>query len=233
MNVLSTKLLDNHITEIARQQFGFTLLCKSFTRITKADFICSPMTVDYYDSIVFTSANAVRIFLSEMDPEILRNKNIFSLQGATREELANHNLIPVAIAPDAETLGNLIKLRQAELDILRVLHPTGDLTLPHLKTAATGQGLEYQHVTVYNTCLHPVPVDGTLVDAVLFFSPSAVDSFSMANRFLEQRYYVCIGSTTYKRLWDYTHTNNILVADHPTPEAMLMKLFKMARHDKK
>lgn len=231
MMVLSTKQLNANRIKRAKEAFGMDLVCKSFTKIKRTDFLCSPFTLETYDSIAFTSANAVHYFLENMDHKLLANKNIFALQGATREALLLKDIVPNIIAPNVDELGKRIKWKKEELNIQRMLHPIGNLTLPDLGYVVTGAGMTYQELNVYHTELNPVPVDAIPFKAILFFSPSAIDSFSMANRFSSERVYACIGNTTFTRLQYYTDTSNAVIAKNPTPEAMLMALSKKMSND--
>lgn len=231
MMVLSTKQLNSNIIRMAKEDFGMNLFCKSFTKIKKTDFMCTPFTLESYDSFAFTSANAVKYFLENIDKKLLAKKNIFSLQGATREELLLKELVPKIIAPNVDELGKLIKKKKAELNIHKLLHPIGNLTLPDLRKVVLSSGMTYQDINVYHTELNPIPVDAIPFKAILFFSPSAIDSFAMANRFSSERIYVCIGNTTFTRLQYYTDTHNAVIAKKPTPEAMIMALSKKMRYD--
>lgn len=231
MMVLSTKQLKGNIKRTAKEDFGIDLVCKSFTKIKKTDFMCSPLTLETYDSFAFTSKNAVQYFIENIDKKLLAKKNIFALQGATREELLLRELVPNIIASNVDELGKLIKLKKGDLNIQKILHPIGNLTLPDLRYVVIGSGMIYQDLNVYHTELNPIPVDSIPFKAILFFSPSAIDSFSMANRFSSDRVYVCIGNTTFTRLQYYTDTPNAVIAKNPTPEAMLMALSKKMRYD--
>lgn len=231
MMVLSTKQLNDYVIRKAKEDFGFNLVCKSFTKIMRTDFVCSRFTLESYDSFAFTSVNAVQYFLENIDKKLLAKKNIFALQGATREELLLRKLVPRIIAPNVDELGKLIKQKNEELNIQKILHPIGNLTLPDLRYVVIGSGIIYQDLNVYHTELNPIPVDAIPFEAILFFSPSAIDSFSMSNRFSSERIYVCIGNTTFTRLQYYTDTHNAIIAKNPTPEAMLMALYKKMKHD--
>lgn len=231
MMVLSTKQLNSNIIKVAKEDFGMNVVCKSFTKIEKTDFLCSPFTLESYDSFAFTSKNAVQYFLENIDQKLLSKKNIFTLQGATREELLLKGLVPNIIAPNVDELGKLIKRKKEELNIQKLLHPIGNLTLPDLRKVVLSSGMTYQDINVYHTELNPIPVDAISFKAILFFSPSAIDSFAMANRFSSERIYVCIGNTTFTRLQYYTDTRNAIIAKNPTPEAMLMALSKRMRND--
>lgn len=231
MMVLSTKQLKGNIIRMAKEDFGIDLVCKSFTKIKKTDFMCSPFTLETYDSFAFTSSNAVQYFLENIDKKLLAKKNIFALQGATREELLLRELVPNIIASNVDELGKLINRKKEELNIQKILHPIGNLALPNLRYVVIGSGMTYQDLNVYHTELNPIPVDAIPFKAILFFSPSGIDSFSMANRFSSDRVYMCIGNTTFTRLQYYTNTHNAVIAKNPTPESMLMALFKKMRND--
>jgi uroporphyrinogen-III synthase len=233
MNVLSTKKLTPYLIDQAKSQYGFNIICQPFTEIKPVDFVCSPNIIDAFDAIAFTSANAVLYFLEKpLFRSVASKKIIVSLEGATRKELQLWNLVPKIIASNAVALGKIIRSRKDQLSIKKLLHPVGNLTLPILREEILKSGIEYHDLHVYNTELCPLAVDSSPYEAILFFSPSIVDSFAISNRFLIQRIYVCIGLTTYNRLRNYSEVVTALIADNPSPESMLMALHNKIRNDK-
>ena len=74
-------------------------------------------------------------------------------------------------------------------------------------------------VIVYETKLNPVIVPSE-IDALLFFSPSAVQSFFQANRISTGITCFAIGATTATAINEFDRDQKVLVAAQPTQEAI-------------
>ena len=79
-----------------------------------------------------------------------------------------------------------------------------------------------EEMVVYETIVTPQEVTQAY-DAVLFFSPSAVDSFFSVNKVSEKTILFAIGNTTAKAISNYSH-NTVVKADTPEKD----NLVKMA-----
>lgn len=66
-------------------------------------------------------------------------------------------------------------------------------------------------------------------DAILFFSPSGVSSFFMANQGVESEL-ICIGETTAGEASNYS--DHIWTANQATIESVIAKTIKVLNHDK-
>ena len=76
-------------------------------------------------------------------------------------------------------------------------------------------------IPIYDTLLtpHKIKLD---VDGILFYSPSAVESFFIKNKWPKNTYGFCIGKTTANALKKYT--DRFYVASQPKESALLVKL---------
>ena len=76
-------------------------------------------------------------------------------------------------------------------------------------------------IPIYDTLLtpHKIKLD---VDGILFYSPSAVESFFIKNKWPKNTYGFCIGKTTANVLKKYT--DRFYVASQPKESALLVKL---------
>jgi len=84
-------------------------------------------------------------------------------------------------------------------------------------------GIEVREVVVYAT--RPTPQHlAAIPHAVLFFSPSAVDSFFSLNELLPSVICFAIGETTAAAIRQKAATNTIVTAARPLQEAMLEAL---------
>jgi uroporphyrinogen-III synthase len=84
--------------------------------------------------------------------------------------------------------------------------------------------IDVKEITVYQTALTPKKIDKEY-DAILFFSPSAAESFFKSNRLPAQTSVFVIGSTTADTVRRYT--NNLPVsADKPNKIELINKAIK-------
>ncbi len=215
MKVLSTKTLDTTSLDYARS-LGFNVSCVDFIETKKTNFLLSTSN---FDAIVFTSANAVEFFAEHL--EKCEKISVFSLSGKTNDALLKHNIDAIFTADNAEELSGRI----IQSSVKSVLHVCGNLVLETLHERLKNAEIEYQQLIVYNTRLLPQKVDSTLFDAILFFSPSGVESFFSSNEISEKTISVAIGKTTENTLKTRTE-NSIIIADKPSVEEMFDKLAK-------
>lgn len=82
--------------------------------------------------------------------------------------------------------------------------------------------VNFTEVEVYQTVLKSKIFERTF-DGVLFFSPSAVESFTKENR-LENPIAFCIGSTTAAEAKKYA--NEIIIATKPSIENVIVRVVK-------
>lgn len=75
----------------------------------------------------------------------------------------------------------------------------------------------FEEIEVYQTVLTPHKMDNQ-VDGILFFSPSAVQSYVMENAITNEICF-CIGTTTAAELT----TNNKVIANQPTVENVIIQ----------
>ena len=77
--------------------------------------------------------------------------------------------------------------------------------------------VKFNEIKVYETTLQPQKIK-TAVDAILFFSPSGVESYLKDNTIKKETCF-CIGETTAEALNKIT--KNIIIADQPTVEDVI------------
>ncbi len=146
--------------------------------------------LDEFDWLVLTSANAVRFFLGrcrKLDRWPREGKpKIATVGPATRAALEVAGL-RAAFMPQAFNGAALAAELAAYLPGQRVLLPRSDRAPADLPVALRGAGAMVTEVVAYRTA-EPESLDGSLldeichgqVDAVIFFSPSAVQQFARA-----------------------------------------------------
>lgn len=121
-----------------------------------------------------------------------------------------------AVADNAKELAAAI-LQQK--DIKEVTFFCGDIRRDELPELLKQNGVSVNEIVVYTTTVTPHIVPEAY-DAVLFFSPSAVESFFMANTIHETTILFAIGNTTASALYPKTR-NAIMVCEHPDKELLI------------
>ncbi|HEV2481878.1 MAG TPA: uroporphyrinogen-III synthase [Puia sp.] len=197
--VLSTRALPAALIEEAATK-GITIDAVPFIATAKlqddtltkrlADLVDRPLTA------IFTSTNAVTAIEKAMSP----GWKIFCLNGATRRAAAER-FGENAIAGTADSAAEL-----AEVIISRGSFGEsetrdecwffcGDKRRDELPDRLNAAGWQVHEVVVYQTILTPQRIDKTY-DVIVFFSPSAVESFFSMNTMGPQVRLFAIGRTT-------------------------------------
>lgn len=228
-NVLSTKKLDPSLIEEAK-------LNDIEIREEEAIAVRPILTKEKWDEMfqllkapipyaVFTSANAVQAvkkYLSDfINPQPVRWQ-IFCLSGRTGNSIKIGPDLGaiIATADNATALAKTIIAKGAR----EVLFFCGDKRREELPTLLEEAGVRVHEVVVYQTVETPVKNTADL-DAILFFSPSGVESFFSVNQLKENTVCFAIGGTTADTISRYTN-NKTIISEAPTQEMMLAAVLK-------
>ncbi len=189
---------------------GFSVTEANFIKTENSDFDLKGIN----DNLIFTSQNAAQSVLLHPKCGELKSKNVFCV-GMKTKALLEENGFNVEVYVDyASDLAEIITLIYAKQSYTFFSGNLRKETLPKaLKTAK----VNFNEIQVYETTLTPQKIK-TPVDAILFFSPSGVESYLSANK-IKNEICFCIGETTASSL-DKT-TRNIIVADLPFVENVI------------
>jgi uroporphyrinogen-III synthase len=211
IRILSTKkLLDN------QKQY----LLNSFFSVIEIDFIAvKNKNLDLSkinESIIFTSQNAVESILKSDKIDQLKTKNVFCVGIKTKNLLTENGFNVVAHTGYAEDLAEIITLVYSnESYTFFCGNKRRDILPEKLKES----NIVFNEIEVYETSLTPEKVDAPL-DGILFFSPSAVESYCSKNK-LKDEVCFCIGNTTATALEN--KTKKIIIANQPTIENTIIQ----------
>jgi uroporphyrinogen-III synthase len=215
-SVLSTKTLDDKALVLAHS-LGLSLTFVDFIQIKGLPVDLTSPDWQSFDSVAFTSSNAVKYFFSNPDTRIfLKGKSIFSLSEKTSSELLSHHIRADYIKKNASDLALAMISKNAK----SVLHFCGNRRLNIIREIVIPAGINYSELVVYETELKSMPLDKEF-DAILFYSPSGVQGFFAANQQNHRTVYCCIGETTNTELKKHSWGTTIIIPDAPTPEAMV------------
>ena len=209
IQILSTKtLLQNQKEALANAHFN----------VIEVDFIktqSNPFQLnEINDNLIFTSQNAVQSFLLDPKSEDLKSKNVFCVGLKTKIMLSESGYNVIAYTGYAEDLAEIITLIYSSENYTFF---SGNLRRETLPKALKDAKIKFNEIQVYETTLTPQKIK-TPVDAILFFSPSGIESYLKENKIKNETCF-CIGTTTSSALEGIT--KNVIVATQPTIEDVI------------
>jgi uroporphyrinogen-III synthase len=170
--------------------------------------------------IVFTSSNAVetvQIYLHQGDTWIIPNWNIFCISGKTKEALYPY-INPAQIIATAENAKDLAQ-KIIEQGVKEVVFFCGNKRKDELPEILKKSGIIVHEVIAYETLETP-QIATENIDGVMFFSPSAVQSFFSINQLKKDTVCFAIGQTTADSITDFAD-NKVIISESPSQEMML------------
>jgi uroporphyrinogen-III synthase len=209
INILSTKILLSPQKQ-ALLDAGFSVTEANFIKTENSDFDLNGIN----DNLIFTSQNAAQSVLLHSKSSALKTKNVFCV-GIKTKALLEENGFNVDVYVDyASDLAEIITLIYSNESFTFF---SGNLRKETLPKALKAAKVNFNEIQVYETTLTPQKIKNP-VDGILFFSPSAVESYLKDNK-IKNEICFCIGETTASSL--ETITRNIIVADQPSVENVI------------
>jgi uroporphyrinogen-III synthase len=173
-------------------------------------------------SIVFTSMNAVSTVAAYINGQ-KPDWDIFCIGNTTRQLAAKH-FGEQAIRAVGNNANDLADKMITNKTIKQVVFFCGDQRRAELPGKLRQHGVTVQEVIVYHTINTPHKIDKAY-DGILFFSPSAVQSFFYANAVSPTTILFAIGQTTADALKTFTD-NPIIESERPGKEDLVKKMFE-------
>jgi len=210
--VLSTKKLQPN-----QKQY----LLNAGLSVIEADFIgvnYKPFTIQHTNTnLIFTSKNAFKSFLLNVNAVQFKDSTIFCVGSKTKEVIEKNGYTVLAYADTAEQLSDIIIKGYAAKSFTFF---SGSMRRDTLPDALAKANIAVDEVEVYETVLTPHTIKA-LSDGLLFFSPSAIESYLSAN-VIKTEVCFCIGATTAAALKGITDT--IVVANKPSVENVIVQV---------
>lgn len=178
------------------------------------------------DAFVFTSQNAVialtPLFSEPQFYNLLKDKMVFATGAKTLQTLDTMGIR--ATGPplnEAESLANLIKNNGS---IKVAVYFKGNLSLDILKNVLNNTNIEVIEKTVYHTSLTGKKIkDINIFNGIVFYSPSAADSFFRSNQLDKNMPVFCIGTTTGRYLKNLI-PNEVIQPSEPESELLINRI---------
>ena len=215
--ILSTKVLLSHQKQVLTD-VGFEVLESNFIEVETKNFELNGIK----DNLIFTSQNAVRSFLNhpqfEENKSGFQSKKVFCVGVKSKTILTDAGFEVFAYADYASDLTEIISLIYANGSYTFF---SGNLRKETLPLVLKNAGIEFNEIEVYETQLKPHKIKEA-IDAILFFSPSGVESYLKDNT-IKKELCFCIGETTAEAL-ENKHIKNIIIAEHPSVENVISEV---------
>ena len=209
ISILSTKVLLSPQKQALLNE-GFLVTEANFIKTENSDFDLKGIN----DNLIFTSQNAAQSVLLHPKCSALKAKNVFCV-GLKTKALLEENGFNVAVYVDyASDLAEIITLIYSNESYTFF---SGNLRKETVPKALKEAKVNFNEIQVYETTLTPQKIKKA-VDGILFFSPSAIESYLMENK-IKNEICFCIGSTTAEAL--EKTTRNIIIADQPSVENVI------------
>jgi uroporphyrinogen-III synthase len=173
-------------------------------------------------TVVFTSMNAVEAvaaWQNEQQPKW----NIYCI-GTTTNKLVQEYFGEGSIAGTANAATELATLIAEDRFIDSVIFFCGDQRRDELPAILRQNNIEVNEIIVYQTIAVPHKIT-TTYGGILFFSPSAVESFFSNNTVAARTILFAIGNTTATAIKKYTN-NKIIISDAPGKENLVQKMME-------
>jgi uroporphyrinogen-III synthase len=210
--VLSTKKLQPN-QKLYLLNAGLAVLEANFIGIAYKPFELNDTT----DSFIFTSANGFKGFLKHTASSMFTGNTVFCVGHKTKELIERHGFTVTAVANDAEALAEIIIRDYPDT---RFTFFSGSMRRDSLPDALAKAEIPLTEIEVYDTALAPQKIT-TPVDGILFFSPSAVQSYLAENTITDEACF-CIGATTAGALEGVT--DKIVIAHKPSVENVIVQV---------
>ena len=166
-------------------------------------------------NVVITSKNTVESLLQNFSAIELQFKNIYCVGRRTKR------LVEKRIGEVKHTEPNAKKLAEYLVDYIEgteVTYFCSDLRLDALPAILTENNITVNEVEAYQTKYDSIKLKET-VEAVMFYSPSTVQSFKQENIVKDNMIAFCIGETTAQEA--KKHFKDIRIAKVPTVESVI------------
>lgn len=217
ISVLSTRNLSSKNNQ-AFLNAEITLLEHDFIKIETLSFQLKSKP----DLLLFTSQNAVKSVLENAEVTNLKNIPVICVGSITRKLLENSGFKVLETKEYASELAPIIQEKYANSHIAFF---AGNLRRHVLPTAMQEANITYDEYLVYQNTENSTKINNN-IQAILFYSPSGVNSYLKQNTISNQICF-CIGTTTAEALTEITQ--NIVISNQQTIEAVVLQCINYFR----
>lgn len=228
IKILSTSALPQSLVQEAAME-NISITAQAFINIEPVDSIEVQQEIEtallQSAYVIFTSQHAVEIIAAELDGH-QPDWRIYCIANKTAklvEKYFGKESIAGTAAYAEDLADKIIEDGEAE----ELIFFTGNKHLPTLMDKLDEEGLYVQEIIVYQNTPASVTVDGRF-HGILFFSPSAAESFFAANKISRATVLFATGQTTANALQKIS-TNPVIMAEQTGKEEMIQTVMDYYR----
>jgi len=221
INILSTRPLDAELLQEAAGE-NVWIECLPFIEtnvsINQEKKERIKVLAETNNTIVFTSMNAAEAIIESLDG-LKPTWNIYCIGGTTKTIIKDYfgeDTIK-GTGKDATSLAESMIANGTK----EAVFFCGNIRRDELPQLLKEHQIALEEIVVYETIVMPQEITKAY-DAILFFSPSAVDSFFSVNKVANNIILFAIGNTTAKTIANYS-TNTVVKADTPEKDNLVKK----------
>lgn len=225
IQILCTRSLDEQLIEEAGNKgIDIEVLCFIDTEPIESVEVQQEVEVVLNASatVVFTSMNAVEAVQETVIDE--QPAWMIYCIGNTTQQLVKKYFPFSEIMGTADSAVALAELIVSDPEVKEVVFFCGDIRREELPNHLREHGIEVNEIVVYQTIALQHKIEKEYL-GILFFSPSAVESFFTKNKIKTTTILFAIGSTTASAIKKFTG-NKILVAEQPGKEYLVQKMIE-------
>lgn len=193
----------------------FSVVDSDFIKIKLKKFLFKSK----FQYLIFSSQNAVESILKNSKLEQLRSKKCFAVGQKTKTALELNGFRVIESADYASELASIICNQYSEESFLFF---SGNLRREILPDSLSLANVRFEEIEVYETILTPQAINSK-PNGILFFSPSAVESYLQANTITDEICF-CIGKTTAEPVEKIT--SHCIIANQPSIENVIIQCIK-------
>lgn len=169
---------------------------------------------------VFTSKNAAHAFDQIANSEV--PWKIFCI-GQSTKKFVSKIFGEEKISGTADSASELSDVILQDKEIKKVIFFCGKQRREELPQKLKAEEIEVEEIVVYETFETPQKLSRKIYDGILFFSPSAVNSFFSLNKINEQTQIFAIGKTTADAIHKHIK-KEIIIAETPSEENVVEQI---------
>lgn len=173
-------------------------------------------------TVIFTSMNAVEAVAFQIK-EKTPSWKIYCI-GTTTRQLVSKYFGNNAIAGTANDAASLAALIVGDQPKEKVVFFCGDQRRDELPVILQEHDIEAREIIVYETIATRHRIEKKY-NGILFFSPSAVESFFVNNELAEKTILFAIGATTAKQIKKHSN-NQIVISEEPGKENLVRRMIE-------
>ena len=225
ISILCTRPLSKSLVESAKQK-GIIIDEISFIETEVVESIEVQQKIEQaatkITTVIFTSMNAVEAVAGYLDGQPV-DWRIYCM-GTTTNQLVKKYFGEQQLAGIANSAAELAELVAANILVDEVTFFCGDQRRDELPEILRSYTIDVTEIVVYQTIAVNHVID-KIYNGILFFSPSAAESFFSKNKLPATTVLFAIGSTTANEIKKHA-TNKIISSSQPGKENLVAKMME-------